>query len=179
MTLGVVLVISAANCLAITSDKEMKDYLVKNSIFSKDDISKLESGEMIARLLPNDDKRGVEVCGIISVNASPDTGLKAFYDTMSRENKASILALGKFSESPSIEDLQSLTLDKHEIEGIKQCRVGNCGMRFSAEMIERFQKEIDWNSADYSQQVNSLFKEMILDYVKSYLLKGDSALIEY
>ena len=46
-------------------------------------------------------------------------------------------------------------------------------------MIQRFQKSIDWNAIDYKEQVNQLFRLMIVEYVTAYLQRGDAALIEY
>ncbi len=46
-------------------------------------------------------------------------------------------------------------------------------------MIERFRKEIDWESPDYPAQVTNLFKQMLLDYVRDYRARGEAALIEY
>jgi hypothetical protein len=46
-------------------------------------------------------------------------------------------------------------------------------------MIRRFQKSIDWNAIDYKEQANQLFRLMIMEYVTTYLQRGDAALIEY
>ena len=46
-------------------------------------------------------------------------------------------------------------------------------------MIERFRKEVDWPATDYQSQGTRLFRQMLLDYVRDYLPRRDSALIEY
>ena len=46
-------------------------------------------------------------------------------------------------------------------------------------MIHRFHKSIDWNAIDYKEQANQLFRLMIVEYVTTYLQKGDAALIQY
>jgi hypothetical protein len=46
-------------------------------------------------------------------------------------------------------------------------------------MIERFRKEIDWQSSDYHVKATNLFKEMLVDYVRDYRERGEAALIEY
>ncbi len=52
-------------------------------------------------------------------------------------------------------------------------------MKLSAQMIERFRKEIDWNAPDYAVQATNLFRQMLVDYVRDYRTRGDAALIEY
>jgi hypothetical protein len=49
----------------------------------------------------------------------------------------------------------------------------------SAAMIGRFQREVSWDSLDYGSQANRLYREMLIDYVRDYQTRGDSALIEY
>src|SRR6185369_6617984 len=47
------------------------------------------------------------------------------------------------------------------------------------EMIDQFQKTVEWQSSDYATQATDLYKRMLLDYVRDYLTRGDEALIEY
>ncbi len=158
---------------------EINSLLMTELLFSKDDISKLYNGELITKLLPVKDKREVSVCGVVAINASPEVGFQAFQETMLRQNKKSVIESGSFSDAPIIDDIRTLTIDDNEIEEIKRCRIGDCKIKLSAPMIERFQREIDWNSANYREQVKQLFRQQILDYVKNFLSNGDNALIEY
>jgi len=111
--------------------------------------------------------------------SDPETTLKAFQLSSSQLKQKSILQSGKFSNPPRTEDLGSLTLSDRDIEDLKKCTVGDCKLKLSAAMIQRFQKSIDWNAIDYKEQVNQLFRLMIVEYVTAYLQKGDAALIEY
>jgi hypothetical protein len=98
---------------------------------------------------------------------------------MTQRNGNSILEIGKFSSPPSLVDLQALTLEDRDVEDLKQCVVGDCKLKMSAAMIERFRKQVDWPAPDYRSQATRLFRQMLLDYVRDYLARGDSALIEY
>jgi hypothetical protein len=176
---AIILLFILNGCFAETPSQEMHEYLATNSVFLQDDLLKLDEGTMIGKLLPVNDKREVAVCGVISIKAPLETSFKAFKETMSRQNKSSVIDYGSFSPTPIIGDIQMLKLDQKEVDDIRKCRVGNCKMKLSAAMIERFQREIDWNSGNYAIQVDQLFRQMILDYVTNFTLKGDSALIEY
>jgi hypothetical protein len=46
-------------------------------------------------------------------------------------------------------------------------------------MIERLRREVNWAAADYRIQATQLLKQILLDYVRDYLDRGDPALIEY
>ena len=95
-----------------------------------------------------------------------------------RTTKA-ILQIGRFSNPPTIEDLQTLTLENRDIEDLKSCTVGDCELKMSAAMIERVRNEVDWAAPDYRVQATLLFRQMLLDYVRDYLARGDAALMEY
>ncbi|HEU4714940.1 MAG TPA: hypothetical protein VFS76_25490 [Pyrinomonadaceae bacterium] len=161
-----------------TSDLKLQKALVERAAFGADQIAALERGEPVAKLIPSSDPREVAVCGAVQIPADPEIALKAFQLTLSLKEK-SLLQSGKFTNSPRVEDLASLTLSDGDIADLKTCTVGNCKLKLSQSMIERFQKNIDWTATDYKEQANHLFRLMMVEYVTAYLQKGDIALIEY
>src|SRR5262249_14236557 len=98
---------------------------------------------------------------------------------LTHKNSGAVLEIGSFSQAPTLSDLQNLTLDPDDIEDLKECVVGDCKLRLSAAMIERFRNEVNWQAADYAQQATQLYKSMLVDYVRDYRTRGDAALIEY
>ena len=108
-----------------------------------------------------------------------DEFLRSYRDSMMRKSNTAILEIGAFGVQPTLADLQTLTLETQDIEDLKDCVVGECQIKLSAAMIERFRKEIDWDAADYAVRVTNLFKQMMFEYVKDYRARGDAALIEY
>ena len=98
---------------------------------------------------------------------------------MTRKSNAAILEIGAFGGQPSLADLETLTLESRDIEDLKECAVGECQIKLSAAMIERFRKEINWDAADHGTKVTNLFRQMMFEYVKDYRTHGEAALIEY
>jgi hypothetical protein len=164
---------------ARTVDPDLRNALAQHAAFGAEQIAALERGEPVAKLIPSSDPREVAVCGVMELPSDPETALKAFELSMAQFKQKSILQSGKFSNSPRVEDLTSLTLSDDDIDDLRACTVGDCKLKLSAAMIQRFQKSIDWNAIDYKEQVNQLFRVMMMEYVTAYLQKGDAALIEY
>lgn len=164
---------------ASTVIEQMRQYLDKNAGAQAVDFSKIKGGKILVESLPTEDKREAAFFGIMSVNAPAELSFKLFQENVSRTNRKSLLAASTFSNPPQLSDLDNLMLEEGDIEVLKKCRVGNCGLKLSASMIERFQREVDWQAADYQQQATNLFRRMILQYLQDYLLRGDVALIEY
>ena len=170
---------SVVNFPAQNSLDKMQKVLASKINLTESDFTKLKKGEMVAKLLTVQDKREVAVVGITHIKTPLDYTLKHFQETMARQNKSSIIELGEFGNQPVLADLKNLSLEKVDIEDLKKCQVGKCALKLSAEWIERFQKEIDWNAPDSSEKATQLFRELIFQYLQDYLARGDSALIEY
>ena len=161
-----------------TTDLKLRTALAERAGIGADQIAALERGEPVAKLLPSNDPREVAVCGVVEIPSDPETALKAFQLSLSLKEK-SLLQSGKFTNPPRVEDLASLTLSDGDIADLKTCSVGNCKVKLSTSMIQRFQTSIDWNATDYKEQANQLFRLMMVEYVTAYLERGDAALIEY
>jgi hypothetical protein len=137
------------------------------------------SGQPVVRLLPAQNKQEVAVCGLVYLRVPPETFLQSFRESMVRKSDSAILEIGRFSSAVTIDDLQSLTLEPRDIDDLKTCVAGDCKVKLSAQMMQRFQNEIDWTAPNYRSQVTLLFKNILLDYVREYLRQGNTALIEY
>ncbi|HSE31174.1 MAG TPA: hypothetical protein VLA93_06325 [Pyrinomonadaceae bacterium] len=156
-----------------------QNLLPENASFSEADLAELQLGEPIATRLTPRHKEEVAVYGVVRVQAPPEVFLQSFLDTLATKSNPAILEIGRFSSLPTFDDLKTLTLETGDIEDLKKCVVGNCELKLSAEMIDRFQKSVDWESSDYAAQATKVYKLMLLDYVRDYLNRGDRALIEY
>lgn len=171
--------IPAVTCVAQASVEEFRIALSAKGGFTNDDWSAVERGEIVTKLLPVVDKREVSVSGVARLRATPEVIVKAFKEGMTQQNTKSILGIGKFSNPPTLADVETLSLENRDIEELKQCAIGKCEMKLSAAMIGRFHREVNWSAPDYQLQATRLFRQMLVDYVRDYRARGEAALIEY
>lgn len=169
----------ASTALGQSSIAEFQQLLRQKAAFDETDLAALQLNQPVVRLSQVSDKREVAVSGIVNVRASAEDFLKSYRESMTRKSNAAILEIGSFGKEPVLADLQSLTIEPRDIEDLKECAVGDCQVKLSAAMIERFRKEIEWQSPEHQIAVTNLFKQMLLDYVRDYRARGDAALIEY
>lgn len=165
--------------LAQHSIAEFHKILREKAALDEVDFAALDQGQTVVSLLPANDKREVAVCGLVSLQVPAEVFLQSFLESMARKTNPAILEIGRFSSTPTLDDLQSLTFEDRDIDDMKDCTVGNCRLKLSATMIERFHKEIDLEAPDYRIRATQLLKVMLLDYVRDYRARGDLALIEY
>jgi len=174
------LVCVAANAVwAQSSFSELQKALHEKAAFEAKDFAALQLNQPVVRLAPASDKREIAVSGLVNIRAGADEFLRSYRESMTHKTNPAILEIGSFSSEPSVNDLDTLTLETGDIEDLKDCVVGDCQLKLSAPMIERFRKEIDWNAPNYQLAVTNLFKQMLLDYVRDYRTRGEAALIEY
>ena len=164
---------------AQTTSAEFQRILQKKAAFEQADFAALELNRPVVRLAPVSDKREVAVSGVVNIRAAAEDFLRSYRDSMTRKSNTAILEIGGFSKKPALSDLNDLTIETRDIEDLKECAVGDCQIKLSASMIGRFRKEIDWESPEHPAQVTNLFKQILLDYVRDYKARGESALIEY
>lgn len=162
-----------------TSLAELQKVLIDKAAFAETDFAALARGETIVKLAPVQDKREIAVSGLVNLHASAEDFLRSYRESLTHRNNAAVLEIGSFSAVPALSDLQYLTLEPSDIEDLKECAVGDCRIKLSAAMIQRFAREVNWQAPDYAQQATQLFKTMLLDYVRDYRARGSAALIEY
>ena len=175
----VLVCLGAGSALAQASMADFQQALREKAAFNEHDFAALQLNQPVVRLVPATDKREVAVTGLVNINASAEEFLRSYRDSMMRKNNNAILEIGSFGNEPALADLDGLTLEPGDIDDLKECVVGDCQIKLSAPMIERFQKEIDWDAPDYQLRVTNLFKQMLVAYVKDYRARGETALIEY
>jgi hypothetical protein len=158
---------------------EPQTFLQNQLAFTANELSSLEQGQIIVRLPKPTETREVAVFAIMRLDVSEDFFLHRMRDIVNFKKSDNVLQIGKFSDPPTLKDLEALTLDSAEIDTIRQCRVSKCDFKMSAQQIERFRKEVNWSAPDYRDSVTALTREMLLERVKSYLLGGNRALGEY
>src|SRR4051812_5626766 len=144
-----------------TPAEEFRDVLLRSSSFTPGELSALERGEVVVKLLPVTDKREVAFCGVARLQADPAVLLAAFEESLTRSNNRVILGGGKLSTPPSPEDLKSLWLDKRDVDEMRRCAAGDCNVKLSAPMIAQLKEGIDWGTPDYSLRATRLYRQIL------------------
>jgi hypothetical protein len=183
--LQVIILVCGLLCLAATTSQaqtslaELQKLLQEKADLQEADFAGLARGETVVRLAPAQDKQEVAVSGLVNVRTTAAEFLRSYRESLTQKNDAAVLEIGSFSDAPVLSDLRNLTLEPEDIEDLKECVVGDCRVKLSAAMIERFRREVNWQAPDYARQATELYKSLLLDYVRDYRTRGDAALIEY
>ena len=180
IALGSLVVLSIVSTGASqTADNPLAESFRRRLNLTAEESTALERGDPVVRILRAKDRREVGVNGIVRLQANPATSFKAFQQSITQQKSDRAANGNPFGNPARIEDLQALTLSPREIADLQHCSIGSCKFKLSAEMIERFQNEIDWTQPDRDSKAILMFRQMLVDYVQRYVQEGDAALIEY
>jgi len=84
-----------------------------------------------------------------------------------------------FSSPPHITDLTRLSIPEEDLKDARKCKIGECKIRLSDAAIRRLNDDVDWSGSNWNDQVLSVTKEMLVEYVRKYLEGGNESLAEY
>lgn len=90
-----------------------------------------------------------------------------------------VIATGRFSTSPNVGDLEGLTLDRDDLDGIKNCRPGRCDVKLSRVEIEELRRVIATSGEDWRSAVQTAFREIVVRRVSAYSTRGHAGLDHY
>src|SRR5262249_18059976 len=120
----------------------------------------------------------VAVAGAVRVHARRDAFVERFRDIARFKSGPEVLQIGRFSDPPTLADLEPLTIDKDDFDA-RSCRVKDCGVRLPEASIERFRREIDWKAPDADARASAMFKQMIVDNARAYLADAPTRILQY
>jgi hypothetical protein len=172
LTLGV---LTAAGDGSLPVHRVLQEWLD----FSRDELNGLDQGHPVARSLKPGDRLELAVAGAIRVDVPVDFFLTRFTDIVSFKRSSVVQQIGKFSDPPEANDLTDLTFDSAELDAMKRCRIGDCGLHLSAEQIRRANTEVDWSKPDARGHASALLRDMLFEYVHTYWANGNGALLAY
>ena len=157
----------------------VRSYVKTSFELTDADLARVDRGHVVARTLQANDPREVGTLGVVRLPIHPGQYVEGIADITRFKKDEAVLQIGVFGSTPALEDVASLTLDDADIRSLRDCRVGHCGLRLSAEAIGRFRQDIDWRRPDAAQRANALMRQMLVDYVAEYQRGGAAASMQY
>ena len=162
--------INAAVIAAADSDINVaiRGVLTRYLRFTTSELADLQAGKVVKHGLDSTASGEVGVVGAVRINTPKAKFLARVRDIARFKSGPDVLQIGRFSRQPTLDDLAALTVEAADFDG-RKCRVGNCGVRLPAAVIQRVEREIDPGAPDVQQRATALFKQVLLDDVIAYV----------
>ena len=169
---------ATTRCNAQTN-AELFNYLQQDVKLSQDQMATLGKGQAVSKTLESRIADEVFLFGVVYVNATPESYVKAAYDFDRLRRLPNYLALEKFSSPPQLSDLKGFELDSQDIKDLKDCRPDHCNLQIPASTIADVHQGINWSDPDVEQQVDQMAQKKALQYLLDYQQRGNQALGVY
>jgi hypothetical protein len=142
---------------------------------SEADRALLNRGEVLARVLSGKDGQ-LAVFVATRLDAEPDA-LVAWTRAIAELKRSKfVLAIGRFSDPPRPSDLDQLTLDQRDLDAIRRCRPGDCGLKLSAADIESLTAVVTRAGEGWREAAQQEFRRLLAARVVQYRARGLPAL---
>ena len=177
--IGPVLV-GAATLAAVESDIDtaIRGVLTRYLRFTTSELADLQAGKVVRHGLDSTAAGEVGVVGAVRIRAPKAKFLTHVRDIARFKGGPDVLQIGKFSRTPTIDDLASLTVEQSDFD-VRECKVGDCDARLPAAVIQRLEREVDLNAPDVQQQAAARFKQVLLEDVTAYVSGGPGRFDQY
>jgi hypothetical protein len=141
--------------------------------------SALLSGEPVTKLLDADPSKEVALFGAVWIDAEPQAYVRLAKDIEHFERGGAFHVTKRISTPPQLSDFAPLHLPDQDVRGLKNCKVGDCEIKLSAEALERIRNSVDWSKPTVKADVEAVFRQIALEYVNGYLEGGNDRLAVY
>jgi hypothetical protein len=146
---------------------------------SAGDRQAVDRGEARVRILSHRD-RDVAVFGVTAIRIDGDRLIAWVREIARMKQSPAVLAVGRFSEPPRVEDLERLELDENDLTEIPACRPGDCDLKLGAGEMAALQKETAGRPASaWRPLVQQAFRRIVVDRVRAYQASGMDGLPPY
>jgi hypothetical protein len=150
-------------------------FLTPSVAVSADDRERIDRDQVLARVLSG--KSGqLAVFVATRLNAQPDALVAWMRAIAELKRSKFVLAIGRFSDPPRPSDLEDLTLDQPDLDAIRQCRPGDCGLKLSAGEMESLTAALARAGAEWRDIAQREFRQLLIERVQQYRAGGLAAL---
>lgn len=173
------LILSDVPCQSQIGRDSIHNLLRHNFSFTSAELSAVDRGDIITQLVQTDNPAELAVCGAAHLHVPLEFAVEQYRNVKTFKEGSVFPQTGEMSVPPRLTDFNGLTLEEEDIKALQDCKPGDCKVKMSKAMMQRFHTEIDWNKPDYRSQVLAFTKAMLLDLVRSYIAQGNDALGDY
>jgi hypothetical protein len=140
--------------------------------------TRLRGGRILARVL-DAPEQDLAVFAAGSLAITPESFVSRAQDIGTLRQSRTVPLIGRFSDPPTLADLDALELDEQDVQDLMTCRPGACGLKLSEPEIRRMQAALAGAKENRAGIALETFRGILLTRVQAYLAGGLPALSPY
>lgn len=147
-------------------------FLSPDLVVSPAERASLDRGETLVKVLPGRDGY-LALSAIVKIDAPADRVVAWMGDVERTQRGKYVAEIGRFSAAPQLDDLRGLTLPAEDLEELRRCRPGDCGVKVSARELAHLRAIGD------SAALERAFRQILVSRAADYLARGDECAPPY
>lgn len=175
----VVPLLACAHPLSAQGSCEAGGFLRATIDLSRNECARVNRGNPVAKILDRSAPSEIAVVGLVRIESSAEELVRRFRDIARFKRSPSVLQVGQLGDPPRMTDIEPLEIDRGDVDDLRECRQGECGVKLSASLMERVQREVDGSEGDARKRIAALFRRILIEYANAYLEAGNAALMVY
>lgn len=176
--LSLLMVIQAAT-LPPQRPAKLTLFLEQSIGFDEKQLTAVERGEAVVKVLETQDRRDVALFGIITVPVAREQYVRALRDFTASLRTPNRAQLGIFSDPAVASDVAAVTVSSRDVSEMKDCKPGDCVVKLPATDMQRIREQVNWSAPDVQAQLSAYARRRLVEYVTDYRSRGDSAMARY
>jgi hypothetical protein len=144
-----------------------------------DEERRLLAGEIVARPLDSVSSNELAGFGVMRMAISTEFFFDRYRDVVRFKKHEAVRQIGRFSDPPRVEDVQSLTFEPDELDEVRHCSPGDCKVKLDTAAMASLRGGSYRARPAGADDVQAQMRRLLVNYVTGYLVRGDAALVEY
>ena len=164
--------------LLSASSDEPWQFTLPDAVMSDGNSAKARAGLAVVEVRPARD-RELAVFGVVEIAIDGHRLLSWVRRVEDLQRSTYVPVAHRFSDPPTLDDVRELTLDDQDLDDLRECRQGSCGLKLSALEITEVRRAISGAGAEWKGAAQVAFRRVMVERASSYLAAGHAAAAPY
>jgi hypothetical protein len=136
---------------------------------------RLDRDQAVVRALPGSSGQ-LAIFVATRLNAPPDALVAWTREIPELKRSRFVQAIGRFSDPPTLADVDGLSLDERDVEAVRKCVPGDCALKLSGPEIASLKSAAAAGGAGWQDAVQQEFRRVVIARMQLYRTGGLGAL---
>lgn len=150
-------------------------FLAPHIVLTDDEQRQLDNDGTFARVLQADGGQ-LAIFAATRLQTEPEALAQWTREIAALKRSRFVLAIGKFSNPPRLADAAGMSLDDADLDALRDCVVGDCGLKLTAHEISALSRAIREAGADWRESAQRQFRQLVIERVRLYRSSGLAAI---
>ena len=156
----------------------LDDFLTRGVRLTAQELTALERGETIARMLPTTDQQDIAVFGAVRIDVP-----RTFWVDRQRQLPSALRTpvrahVQLFSDPAILADVEAFDVDGDDLKELRGCRPSDCKIKLPATDMAQL-RSVTGSGSDAKARVTAYARQRIVEYVNDYRARGNAAMVVY